>query len=394
MSPPLDELRAGAADYGLTLRTALPRSTNHLLLRLERPDGTRVPGQWFADPERAVHVAAQTRALAPDTGVRHLPGTGIVVQPGGADRRLPGLHSRVGESGARLVAHRPERRAVVRDCAPGRAVTYTKVVRPGRLADVVRGARLDVAGVALAEVVDVDESRSAMTTLALPGRSLFALLGDPATTVPDAASAGRRVGAALATFHRGPLAAHPGPLPRHDAADELRVARRWVGLAAGFGLLGALTDDVTRGLAAAAARLAGAPSAGALVHRDLHDKQVLVAGDGVGLLDLDLAAVGEPALDVANLLVHVELRAHQGRCRWAVAAACASALRKAYAAGAGPRDERLDRAAGYELTARIRLACVYAFRPPHSHIATALLDPCPGRAGRLHSAAAGATRRL
>ncbi|WP_396134697.1 phosphotransferase [Cellulomonas sp. ATA003] len=52
------------------------------------------------------------------------------------------------------------------------------------------------------------------------------------------------------------------------------------------------------------------------VHRDLHDKQLLVDGSGgIGLLDFDLAAAGEAALDLANLLVHLELRVHQGCAR-------------------------------------------------------------------------------
>ena len=57
-----------------------------------------------------------------------------------------------------------------------------------------------------------------------------------------------------------------------------------------------------------------------LVHRDFHDGQVLLDESyAVGLIDFDLMAAGDPALDVANFLCHLELREHQGgmpRRRW------------------------------------------------------------------------------
>ena len=57
-----------------------------------------------------------------------------------------------------------------------------------------------------------------------------------------------------------------------------------------------------------------------LIHRDLHDGPFLLATDaagdftdnGVGLLDFDLMAAGDPALDLANLVEHLLLRRRQG----------------------------------------------------------------------------------
>ena len=47
-------------------------------------------------------------------------------------------------------------------------------------------------------------------------------------------------------------------------------------------------------------------------HRDFHDKQLLIDGDRGTLIDLDLAAAAHPALDVGNILAHLQLRALKG----------------------------------------------------------------------------------
>ena len=54
------------------------------------------------------------------------------------------------------------------------------------------------------------------------------------------------------------------------------------------------------------------------VHRDLHDGPLLVDGTQVGLLDPDTLALGEPELDLGNLLAHLQLAVCAGRCDDAV----------------------------------------------------------------------------
>ncbi|TFV53665.1 hypothetical protein E4P41_20890, partial [Geodermatophilus sp. DF01-2] len=94
------------------------------------------------------------------------------------------------------------------------------------------------------------------------------------------------------------------------------------------------------------------------LHRDLHDRQVLVADDGsVGLLDFDLLAAGEPALDLANLLAHLSLRQHQGLVT------DAGPLRAAVLEGYRPAPAVAARVPVREAVTRLRLAAVYAFRP-------------------------------
>lgn len=344
----LDDVADVAGRRDLVLRRAWPRDADHLLLDLVPSHGPAVAGQWFADPVRAAAVAASTGAPALADG--H-----VVLQPRGADRRLTTLADLLRRPGAQLVAHRPERRAVVRR-GDG---SYTKVLRAGRAADVARAARAAaVPGLRVPRVLAVDSSAGTVTTSALPGRTLHELL---AVGAPEAVVAARATGRALATLH----AFRPvGDAPLHDGAAELQVLRRWEALAAVHGLaadLPAPADD---------AGLTGPAQALVPVHRDLHDKQVLLAGAGVGLLDFDLAALGEPALDLANLLVHLELRVLQGLARPGLARATADAALEGY----GPGSATLARLPAYDRAARRRLVAVYAFRPRHAAAARLLLD--------------------
>jgi aminoglycoside phosphotransferase (APT) family kinase protein len=113
--------------------------------------------------------------------------------------------------------------------------------------------------------------------------------------------------------------------------------------------------------AAAARRLASLPPVVPVpIHRDLHDKQVLVEpGGGIGVLDFDTLALGDPALDLGNLLAHLDLRALQHRCSEVDAERLGAALLDGY----GTRTTLRERAAAYAQATRVRLACVYAFRP-------------------------------
>ena len=96
------------------------------------------------------------------------------------------------------------------------------------------------------------------------------------------------------------------------------------------------------------------------MHRDLHDCQLLLAPgpDGLrpGVLDCDLMALGDPALDLANLVAHLELRWRQGLP--ADAEAVTAVLLGAYRPDAAVRA-----ALPFHLAnARLRLRCVYALR--------------------------------
>ena len=93
----------------------------------------------------------------------------------------------------------------------------------------------------------------------------------------------------------------------------------------------------------------------------------MTGDDEIGLIDFDTAARGEAALDVANLLVHLELRVLQGLLDAKVAAASADAFIDGYAAVP-------SRMQVYADAARLRLACVYAYRPRWSAVPRRMVD--------------------
>lgn len=337
-------------DHGLTLVRAHPRRDG-LHLDLTAADGRRVIGQWLADADTAEGVAAATDAVAP--GRADLLGAHLVLQDGGADRRLRALAPLVAD-GADLVVHRPERRAVV--CTgEGEDRTFTKVVRPSRTADLARRMEraADVPGLLAPRVVASDEDSGTIVMSTLPGRTLHDLLAEG---VP--AGVGDLVGAAVRTLHSGDIE----DVPEHDLAAEVGTTRGLIDLARRHHALeardlDALDREATR--AASVVAQDGPVGRRGLLHRDLHDKQLLVDGDVVGMLDVDTLGVGDPALDLGNLLAHLDLRVWQG---WTTSGT-AAAVEDEVLAGYRPDRRTITATAGYRALTRARLQALYAFRP-------------------------------
>ncbi|QLD11517.1 hypothetical protein [Microbacterium oleivorans] len=294
-------------------------------------------------------------------------GRAVLEQPAG-DARLPALAAVAGAG--EIVSWRRGRRAVVRERAGG---AFVKVVRPHAAAGVLR-AHTEAA--AFRDGFTVPEPLPASPTdepgvvrLSLvPGRTLCDLGADDA--VPDALV--DRAWHAWAAGWRRVLARSAVGMRRHGPRDEAAVLRSWALAAA------PLADDA-EGLAAhaetVAARLVDGAAQDAVVgHRDLHDKQVLFDDSGdpagaAGLIDLDTAAAVEPALDLANLRVHVAWREAQSRLS-AQRAASARAAIDALAAAVGVDPERMR---VYEDATRLRLGAVYLFRPQWHDTAQAWL---------------------
>lgn len=381
MSLRIVSLTAQAA--GLQLRRAIPRRPGHLLVEVVDGQGASVAGQWFDDPAEAARVAhgtgraeANGNARADEPQVQLLAGR-LLLQPGGADRRLPALRRLLADPHATLVAHRPERRGVVRREQRHGHVVYSKVVRPDRIGGVLAGLTGGhTGGLRTPDVVDVDHAGGVVTTGALPGRTLHDLL---TTSIDRTADQWWRTGAAvgdsLSLLHR---AAVGRSTPTHDAAAELAVCRRWIDLAAAHGLLDQTDPTIARAWQWAVGGLHSSPAVLAPVHRDLHDKQLLIDGNGgIGLLDLDLLAAGDPALDLANLMVHLELRVRQGAADRDHAVACAAGLLAGHRIGPRIGDVHA-RLSGYAWATRLRLLAVYAFRPASAAAARSLVtDPDP-----------------
>lgn len=303
----------------------------------------------------------------------------LALTPMDKDRKLPALGA-----GLPLVVHRLHKRAV--GLTPDRAI---KILRPGRAPRVAAASTAvavacAAAGFGAAEVLSSTDDVVEFSLL--PGTTLYDLgragaqgessdgLGSPfpstSSLVPRERS-GRRVvaGSSLAGDAQGAMegwraladgwpdfARTTLELPAHTSGDEIEVLRTWYGHALRFGSLDRL-DELGAAVDEACEALAETPDPAVTLHRDLHDKQALWDGTQIHLLDLDTAARGEAALDLANLLVHVELRAMQGVLDRAddIAAILMGAVDKL--------EISAQRLAAYAQASRLRLAFLYSFRP-------------------------------
>ena len=301
-----------------------------------------------------------------------------------ADERLPGLAevlARWGER-AQVVGHRLGKRAVLR--TPD---GFVKVVRPSKARGVARRHQQVAAALAagttagaptVPRLVDVDEPAGLLTFATLPGAPLR-----PGS--PDALVALR---VALEGWARTDV---PDGLPEHGPRQEREVMATWVTHATHWGcvpvpLLWALVRAAALADAALSQLEPGAevtrqdvvpgqsstPRLRALLHRDLHDGQLLVHRDpqgltAVGILDLDTACTGDPALDLGNLLTHLDLAAVLGTWTRADVDDAQVVLL------AGKDRTFRDRVEVYRLASRVRVVAVHAFRPTGEAVAYGLL---------------------
>ncbi|WP_310529589.1 phosphotransferase [Nocardioides sp.] len=355
-------LRDELAGAGLRLRKAQPRGPGRLIMELDAPDARVCAGQWHADATETYRAAAGMRDRFGDDSVQVLAGGEVLVQHAGADHKLSALRDLVAAPDASLVAHRPERRAVVRVGVD----RYLKVVRPGRTAGVVLPLEhIRAEDLQLPKVLDSDDRRGLVTLAALPGTTLHQRLADPTTDDDELARDATRVGVVVRSLHaQGPVIPHKV----HDAAAEIAATSRWLDAATSHGLLDPAAWRPV--LDRVGSRLPEGPHRPALLHRDLHDKQLILNGAApVGLLDLDLAAYGDPAVDLANLVVHLDLRVRQGVCSERRAARCSAALLDGYS----PDRDLLARMVPYAAITRLRLAGVYCFRDAPAGLVSGLL---------------------
>ncbi|MFE5840001.1 hypothetical protein [Arthrobacter sp. NPDC056493] len=308
---------------------------------------------------------------------------GRFVPVGAEDSKLPALalESPKGET----VVHRAHKRAVLRA-----GDTYIKVFRPEQAPAAAANhalATVPLAGGRFRTPVMTAPRPDVLVFSRVAGRPYYEL-GQDQSAVPDDYFAGMWAHWSQAWTETVARASGPAfrasleQLPVHDAEEELVKVRRWIdhwllhseGIpAAGQGraALLAQADAVTAGL------LAGPFDSLGWAHGDLHDKQILgtdimgtdspgpdIRGTdnagAPGLLDFDEACRAEAALDLANLDVHLELRRRQnllsGR-RFTIAhASIVSAASRLHVS-----PERFE---AYAASARLRLACMYSFRPP------------------------------
>ncbi|WP_050527680.1 aminoglycoside phosphotransferase family protein [Pseudorhodobacter aquimaris] len=178
-----------------------------------------------------------------------------------------------------------------------------------------------------------------------------------------------RTGTALARLH---LAGVPATRV-WTMADEVGVLERALATARAH-----LPDEATRieGIAVAAAGLVQrlGPVEATGIHRDFYPDQVLIDGGRVWLLDLDLYAEGDPVIDLANFLAHLdEFGLRQYRDLTALGRHAAAFL-AGYAAARPIGDQhRLEVLRLVSLARHINLSRIIAGR---AHTTKPLIDHC------------------
>ncbi|MFV0375433.1 phosphotransferase family protein [Microbacterium sp.] len=268
----------------------------------------------------------------------------------GRDEHLPGLAGWAVRG--TVVSHRLGRRAVVHS-----GDGFVKIVRPRRVQAVVAAA--DAATVfspafrcARHRREPDAEREGAVVWEALPGRTLHEAGSDRGLPVRDWDRAWER----WAVAWRSVIAADPRGLPVHGIREEAAVLRRWTEAAATV-VPGLAAGDAADRCVAALRDAGEGPAVPA--HRDLHDKQILIDDDGgLSLLDVDTVCAADAALDLGNLRAHADLRARQGV--WSPRRA---SIARRWIDDVAAVTVPAERLAAAEAASRLRLACVYLFRP-------------------------------
>lgn len=303
------------------------------------------------------------------------------IAPPGRDHGLPGLPDAAAEG--QVVVHRLGRRAVVRT-----GDRFVKVVRPHTVEAVATATRT---GRVLARAAGFD-APTVLDPTRIDGEA-----GSGPGSGKESRGGGRVDQSVLpgTSAHEAGGSAAPGDWDRwwhdwsvrwpdltgadttdvpgltvHGPEQEVVTLRRWVDQVVALRVLDGLGERLREESEAAVEALREDPGPRSRVsHRDLHDKQIFFGGPRPGLLDFDTVALAEPALDLANLAVHVRLRSAQGLWSPWHRDRALSAVAEVVTRLDVP-DHRL---AAYSEATRLRLVCVYAMRPRWHRLAVSLL---------------------
>jgi hypothetical protein len=322
-----------------------------------------------------------------DGGIRFLP---AALDPSAVQerfRRLPELQARVPGlrlRSARVLRHKPGRRCLIEYELAGADPAAEAVFVLGKVRS--RGADLRTHALARrliecgfgpdsADGVSIPEPLGVVPELGLwlqarvSGRPSTVLLPGPAGVRVSA-----RLADALHKLHRAPVS----PGRSHTTGDEIAILHERLQEIAGARPEWAPRLDRVREACARAASGVEVPPP-SLIHRDFYPDQVLVDGERLHLVDLDLCSWGDPALDVGNFIGHMIEQALREHGDPGALDAPAAALVERFA-------ERAGRAAAasatvYATLALARLLGLSTRFRERGATAPALLDLCEQRLG-------------
>lgn len=300
-----------------------------------------------------------------------LPDFDLLLRPDGYDEKIDALAllrspQLVGEDWhtAELLAHRLHRRAVIRlQSQGGDRAQIVKLFRnhsdqPDRLARITRFLRTSAFGPSSSlQVPEILENLwsdwPAIGFEAVPGEELGSLSGSRLVHGMHLA------GEAAARLHGVPLRLQE----EHGVEQESALLRNWVQHFAevfpeyAAAAEAALTDVLDRLSAASEYE----PH---VIHRDLHERQLLCGDDRAWLIDFDTFAMGDPAQDVGNFIAHLRWAA---RCEGRDTTGLEEAFRAGY-----DRRTRLPcprRTEAHLRATLLRLACIHAFSDRRREVA-------------------------
>ncbi|WP_417263542.1 phosphotransferase [Celeribacter sp.] len=291
--------------YGMTAEDIRPHRAAALAGLLIEPFRDRHP-DW---PERCAALLQRVEALLAPLGT---PAFHIAQTPATVADALGWTPSEV-----QCLRLKPGRRAIFRYADTVGRAAYGKL-RFGRadrrtpaLQSAVRAAGLDGRhGVQVPAVLAEMKEACLWFQEEIKGPDLTCLLLND-TSEDVLRNALRQTGEALARLHTSgvevardwTLAQECAVLTQALAAEKARAPENISAFQA-----------VERALAPDIARLE-TPAEPVLLHRDFYPDQVICSAGGVALLDLDLVAMGDPAVDLGNFLAHLDelaLRHHKG----------------------------------------------------------------------------------
>ncbi len=275
------------------------------------------------------------------------------------------LQAELARPGALLLTWKPGRRLVLLAQRPAGPLLIKAYRRSGfEAALAAHGeARRMLAGCAwnVAELVGVHPQQSYLE---------FAFVaGAPLEIIEPAATHFFRLGAGLRQLQSASL---PVAAAVHTSRDEQRVIEvlRQRSIKTGAVLPDGF-DQACERLGRLALRIP--PSDPVPCHRDLHDGQILRAGNRLTCLDFDLLCLADTALDAANLVAHLQLRALQRTSGATTASVLACA--RAFLEGLDREGEPGfgTRLCWYQAATFLRLAEVHSMRPRWAHLVEPLL---------------------
>ncbi len=383
----LDEARVRLATAAGLLRLA-PHP-----FRFREPD-------W---PERTEALLSRVEALlAPSAGVRGptsappppedpaMPFLAEALDPDQIRRRfrrfLPRLgftNARLHVGGARVVRHKPGRRCLIEyTLRIERPDGFTPLVLLGK----VRAKGLDKTtywvsrtlwhdgfhdpaedGILIPEPIGCEPAFRMWLQRKVPGVTATTLLGDP-----DGRALAPRIAEALFKLHTSDYA----PPRSHTLDDELRILHERLPLVCES--RPSWRPRIERLLAACDRLGASLPTVRPRpIHRDCYPDNLLVDGPRLYLLDLDLACMGDPALDAGNLLAHVTEHSLRTTGDPSTLATWEADFEEAFTALHGEHTRAAVRA--YATLSLVRHVHISTRMPERQGITEALLSLCEAR---------------